>query len=472
MKVDYSKFLSDNEAEIRKIVDELSKSFEHVTVLGKDVRGKSISAGRTASAVSDYFLGGKGFVVRAYKDGGYVEYSFNQIEDNMATTIKDAFNSLKTLCKDNDYEQYVTTCAEDFEGEEECFKEVGRNLSTLDLKECVETLKSYSDEALAMDEHIIEARFSTTIVEVSAFFMSEKGIMRQAYGFSEGSVAVMANKDGENKMDHYGVSGLKGVEILDELHALTKTVVDSTLELFGTERIEPGVYDVITRPDVTGLIAHEAFGHGVEMDMFVKNRALAKDYIGKQIASPIVNMRDGAAGIDHVSSYFFDDEGTKGTDTQIIKDGILVAGISDLTSANRLGTVPTGNGKRESTERKAYTRMTNTYFCAGNDKYEDMVKSIEYGFQLEGMQSGMEDPKHWGIQCMVTKGREIKDGKFTGRIVSPVILTGYVPDLLKSISMVSEEIEVDGNGYCGKGHKEWVKTSNGGPYLKAKARLG
>lgn len=472
MKVDYSSFLRNSESDIRQIVTELSKSFEHVTVLGKDVKGKSISAGRTATSVSDYFLGGQGFVLRAYKDGGYVEYSFNQIEDNMASKIGNAFNSLKKMCKENDYEQYVTKCSEDYEGEEECFKEVGKNLSTLDLKKCVEDLKSYSNETLQMDEHIIEARFNATIVEISSFFMSEKGVMRQAYGFAEGSVAVMANKDGETKMDYSGVSGLKGVEILEELHGLTETVVKGTLELFGTERIEPGVYDVITRPDVTGLIAHEAFGHGVEMDMFVKNRALAKDYIGKQIASPIVNMRDGAAGIDHVSSYFFDDEGTKGTNTQIIKDGILMAGISDLTSANRLGTVPTGNGKRESTERKAYTRMTNTYFCAGNDKYEDMVKSIKYGFQLEGMQSGMEDPKHWGIQCMVTKGREIKDGKFTGRIVSPVILTGYVPDLLKSISMVSDEIHIDGNGYCGKGHKEWVKTSNGGPYLKAKARLG
>ena len=84
----------------------------------------------------------------------------------------------------------------------------------------------------------------------------------------------------------------------------------------------------------------------------------------------------------------------------------------------------------------------------------------------------MEDPKHWGIQCMLTKGREIKDGKFTGVVVSPIIMTGYVPQLLESISMVSNEIEVFGSGMCGKGYKEWVKVSDGGPYLKAKGRLG
>ena len=66
----------------------------------------------------------------------------------------------------------------------------------------------------------------------------------------------------------------------------------------------------------------------------------------------------------------------------------------------------------------------------------------------------------------------IVDGKLTGKVITPVVMTGYVPDLLGSISMVSGDREVFGNGMCGKGHKEWVKVADGGPYLKAKARLG
>ena len=88
------------------------------------------------------------------------------------------------------------------------------------------------------------------------------------------------------------------------------------------------------------------------------------------------------------------------------------------------------------------------------------------------MDSGMEDPKHWGIQCIVSRGYEIIDGKLTGKVISPVIMTGYVPDLLGSISMASTDYESHGNGACGKGHKEWVKTVDGGPYLKAVAKLG
>ena len=73
---------------------------------------------------------------------------------------------------------------------------------------------------------------------------------------------------------------------------------------------------------------------------------------------------------------------------------------------------------------------------------------------------------------MVAMGREIKNGKLTGKVVAPVTLTGYVPDMLKSITMVSDDFQVFGSGACGKGHKEWVKVSDGGPYLKCKVRLG
>ena len=115
--------------------------------------------------------------------------------------------------------------------------------------------------------------------------------------------------------------------------------------------------------------------------------------------------------------------------------------------------------------------MTNTFFEGGKDTLEDMVASISHGYLLEGLDSGMEDPKNWGIQCVAAKAREIRDGKLTGKIVSPVYLTGYVPDLLQSISMVSPKVEMSGTGYCGKGWKEWVKTSTGGSYIKARGKL-
>ena len=116
--------------------------------------------------------------------------------------------------------------------------------------------------------------------------------------------------------------------------------------------------------------------------------------------------------------------------------------------------------------------MTNTFFAAGTDRLNEMIGSIRHGYLLDGMMSGMEDPKNWGIQCMILWGEEIRDGKLTGNLISPVVMTGYVPDLLKAVSMVSTDVELFGSGACGKGHKEWAKVSDGGPYIKTRARLG
>ncbi|MBP5281251.1 MAG: TldD/PmbA family protein, partial [Lachnospiraceae bacterium] len=231
-------------------------------------------------------------------------------------------------------------------------------------------------------------------------------------------------------------------------------------------------YDCICEPDITGMIVHEAFGHGVEMDMFVKDRAQAKDFIGKQVASELITMHDGACTIPQVATYFFDDEGVPAHNTVIIEKGILKTGICDAQSAMHLGIAGTGNGRRQDTTRKAYTRMTNTIYEAGTSKVEDMIASIKYGFLLCQASSGMEDPKNWGIQIMADMAREIKDGKLTGKVFSPIVMTGYVPDLLKSISMISDQIEAGGTGYCTKGEKELVKVSDGGPYIKARIRLG
>ena len=59
------------------------------------------------------------------------------------------------------------------------------------------------------------------------------------------------------------------MEFLEEMESSTSRVVKEGELLLEAEGIEPGEYDVICSPHVAGLLAHEAFGHGWEMDMFL-----------------------------------------------------------------------------------------------------------------------------------------------------------------------------------------------------------
>lgn len=252
----------------------------------------------------------------------------------------------------------------------------------------------------------------------------------------------------------------------DELHAMAAR----TLALVDAERIEPGDYTVIASPGVAGVIAHESFGHGVETDMFLKERAKAAYHIDHEVGSPLVNMLDDPSVPGAFGSYFFDDEGALAAPTPIVEQGLFKRGITDLYSAMALGLPRSANGRRQDFSRKAYARMSNTFFASGATPVPELFAQVDNGIYLEQWESGMEDPQGWGIQVTCRYGHEIKGGRVTDRLFAPIVVTGYVPDVLKTVTAVGNDFEL-GPGGCGKGHKELVRVSSGGPHLLLKARL-
>jgi len=477
LKAPFSAYLRAIKPALKRLVELLERDYDYVSVLATDSKGLAVRISQRARSVSsETMTTERGVVVRLGKDGQYREFALSDFDpdqvDQTAARIRAELASQQTLLDMLGVQPYATGALPDEPLTLFVEKETETLPETADVKALVEKLTAISDRGMAADEHMLECMANAQSTHISKLFLTANRDLSQSYVYSEGVVVTVMGKDGQVQNGYAGISGLCGPELFDKLEEKLGYAVSQARELLSAGRIEPGEYEIITSPEVSGLIAHEAFGHGVEMDMFVKNRALGRDYIGKRVGSDLVTMHEGALCAEDVTSYAFDDEGTLAGDVTEIDRGILKTGICDALSALRLGTVPTGNGKRENYAHKVYTRMTNTIFDSGEDKLEDMIASVKHGYLLEGMESGMEDPKHWGIQCIIKMGREIVDGKLTGKVVAPIIMTGYVPELLGNVTMRSTDREVFGTGGCGKGYKEWVKVSDGGPYLKTKARLG
>ena len=477
MKAPFSEYLESIAPAVKKAVDDLSRDHDYVSALCTDSKGLVIRIGSRSRSISNKTMTTeRGVVFRVCKNKKYSEYAVNTADWSDAgaviAEIRKELELQDALLESSSVSVYETGVLDDEPLEFFGQKETELLPEKTDLKALTEKLIAISDKGMGMSDKIIECIARAQSTHISKMFLTKNRDLRQSYVCSEGMVAAVASADGNVKEDYKTVSGIKGPELFEKMEGLLEPVVNGALELLDAKPIEPGEYEIITSPEVTGLIAHEAFGHGVEMDMFVKHRALGADYIGKRVASDNVTMHEGALCADNVTSYFFDDEGVMAGDVTEIENGILRSGICDSLAALRLGVKPTGNGKRENFAHKVYTRMTNTMFDSGSYSKDEMIASVKYGYLLEGMQSGMEDPKHWGIQCIIQKGREIRDGKLTGKVVAPVIMTGYVPELLGNITMCSTDRMVFGSGGCGKGHKEWVKVADGGPYLKTKGRLG
>ena len=442
MKAPFSPYLERLAPGMKKLIGILGEEYEYVSVLSTDSKGFAVSISKRAKSVGhSTMMTERGNVVRVYKDGLYSEFAFDRFDPEAPEkTAEEAVAALErqfALIKQTGTSVYETPPLDDEPAS--VFEEMETEIlpEETDISALIEELGRLSDMGIAAGEHIIDCRIRAESTHVCKMFLTANRDMRQSYVYSEAIVLPIAVKDGANKISHQGVSDRLGPEIFRNMDELVVEAAQTAEQLLSADRMVPGEYEIITSPEVT-----------------------------------VVTMHEGAAADIQVASCAFDDEGTLAGDTIEIENGFLRTGVCDALSALRLGTKPTGNGKRENFEHKVYARMTNTFFASGNDSLKDMIASVKHGYLLKGIQSGMEDPKHWGIQCIVERGYEIKDGRLTGKVVSPIIMTGYVPDLLGSVSMVSTDRELFGGGGCGKGYKEMVKVSDGGPYMKAKARLG
>lgn len=410
-----------------------------------------------------------GFTLTIFNGANFVEYSSSSLTEN---EIKKGVENLLSTEKAKSIEVNI-------DAGEKIEKDFSHNISedpaNIPLSTYLDKARSNRKEIEKLSKFIQMTMFRLGYEKRDELFINRnKKLFQKLCRFE--SIYFFVLSDGKDTAQMFdGFSKIGGFEHAEfDSNKVIKVVEDAT-KILGAPRLNPGVYTCIFSPAMAGMFAHEAFGHGTETDMFLKKRAKGQEYMNKQVASPLVNMWDnpalGQQNLDASASFFFDNEGQISSPTQIIKNGILVSGLTDFNSASRLNFKRTPNGRRESYSHKVYARMTNTYFEKGTTPFDEMIKKVDYGFYIDHATNGMEDPKGWGIQLEALYAAEIKNGTFTGNVFSPVIVTGYVPDLLMSISAVGDDFKVSSLGYCGKGHKEWVKVTDGGPHLLLKARL-
>ena len=339
------------------------------------------------------------------------------------------------------------------------------------LAEKLDHMRDVQRRAQAADSRVVQARVQYVDSRYESTYFGRGRELTQRITRTVMGVVIVVS-DGSQVRYHVLIAGgTRGYELTavsDEEIARTAEVAARLLQ---AGKVEPGEYDIVTDPSVSGVLAHESFGHGVELDLFPKGRARSAHYLNKRVAAPSVQVYDDPSIAGGFGSYFFDDEGELARATHIMRDGVFVRPISDFASATFAPGIHTPNGRRQDFTRKVYARMTNTFFGRGGTLPEEIIAGVSRGVYLRQAESGMEDPMGWGIQMTAHYGEEIVNGRLTGRLFAPVGVTGYVPDVLESVSAIGNDFELS-VGFCGKGHKEMVPVATGGPTMRMKARLG
>jgi len=211
-----------------------------------------------------------------------------------------------------------------------------------------------------------------------------------------------------------------------------------------------GPQSVVLAPGWSGILLHEAVGHGLEADFIRKGTSLFAGKLGERVASELVTVIDNGELLHRRGSLNVDDEGTVAEEKVLIEKGVLKGYMVDRLSARLMGIASTGSGRRESYQHAPMPRMTNTYMAAGSHDPHEIVASVEHGLYCAAFGGGQVDIANGNFVFEVREGYLIEGGKLTAPVKNATLI-GVGPEALQRVSMVGDDPQLDpGIGTCGK----------------------
>jgi TldD protein len=226
-----------------------------------------------------------------------------------------------------------------------------------------------------------------------------------------------------------------------------------------------GTMAVVLGPGWPGILLHEAVGHGLEGDFNRKGTSAFSGKVGQRVAAPHCTIVDDGTLPDRRGSLAIDDEGTPGQYNVLVENGVLKGYMQDKLNARLMGVAPTGNGRRESYAHMPMPRMTNTYMLAGPHDHDEIIASVKQGLYAPNFGGGQVDITSGKFVFSASEAYLIENGTITAP-VKGAMLIGDGPDALTRISMVGNDLQLDGGvGTCGK-EGQSVPVGVGQPTLK------
>ena len=150
-----------------------------------------------------------------------------------------------------------------------------------------------------------------------------------------------------------------------------------------------GEMEVVLGPGDSGILLHEAVGHGLEADFARKKTSNYTDRVGQPVASPLCTVvDDGTIGLSR-GSIHVDDEGWEGRQNVLIEKGILVDYMHDRLSSQHFKRSTSGNGRRQSFRHMPLPRMTNTLLMGGEHSPDEIVRSVKRGILAKRFSGGI-----------------------------------------------------------------------------------
>ena len=335
------------------------------------------------------------------------------------------------------------------------FYEIGQPSLTVPAIDKLALLRAADKAARAYDSRIVkvEASFAEAIKEV-LLFTSDGRMAHDIQPMLRIGVRAVAEVNGKRQAGSGGGGGRWGMDYFTSAQtdaaAHGKEAARVAIAMLDAIDAPAGEMPVVLAPGDSGILLHEAVGHGLEADFNRKQTSNYSGQLGKPVASALCTVVDDGTVPGSRGAINVDDEGYAGQRNVLIENGVLVAYMHDRLSAKHFGVTPSGNGRRESFRAMPLPRMTNTSLLGGKDNPEDIIKSVKRGVYAKRFSGGQVNISNGDFVFSLSESYLIEDGKLTAPLKG-VNLIGNGPDVLRRVDMLGTDYELsDGIWTCGK----------------------
>jgi TldD protein len=424
---------------------------EHVDSSRVSFRGKDLDHVGTGRSV--------GGIVRALQKGGWGISTFNELDD-LEKRVEEACESARLVGSEK------SNFAESEPVDDTIKAELEKDFREVPLVQKKEIIEEYNKTILEYDDKIETSGVSYWDVFRKVQYANTEGAYIEDERPDTGVSISATARDGDNVQRGFeSVAGNNGFQIVENHNDKAGAAAKRAVDLLSAPPVTGGTYTVITNPRLTGVFAHEAFGHLSESDFLYENDRMKEIMtLGKKFGSESLNIIDDGSYPGLRGTHKYDDEGVPTRKNYLIKEGVLVGRLHSRETAAKMGESVTGSARSIGYEYAPIVRMNNTYIEKGTVPFEEMIKDIDLGLYALDMVGGQTSMEMFTFSAAY--GYMIRNGK-VAELVRDVVLTGNVFETLHNIDMIGDSLEFPpAGGGCGKGGQSPLPVGFGGPHIR------
>jgi TldD protein len=274
--------------------------------------------------------------------------------------------------------------------------------------------------------------------------------------------AMIFAKEGTLRQSGYKAKGdSKGFELFLDGADIGRTAATQAVSLLDAKPAPSGQFDAVLDPSLSGVFAHEAFGHAAEADAIISGTSILAGKLTQKIGSDAVTIIDDPS-LRSYGYMAYDDEGIQTRRKVLLEHGILQTYLTDVETGSRLGLGSNGSARAQRYDAPPIVRMSNTFFEPGDYAFDELLEGFS-GIYFIGWQYGYTTPTTGMFTFKSREAYAVERGELRDHL-RDAALSAMTLEVLHNINAITRTLSFD-PGTCGKGGQMTPNTT-GGAYTR------